>query len=128
MVQDFLAALCAAICLSPMIEFSPQQIKIIERLFAAGFQHVVIPPYENALCMRKGECVAVMTPVANGGLKLLAPPTYIVDGNFSVHLKRVGGNVFVWKKAELPATPERVRELESFRQELTEILELPPTQ
>jgi len=111
-----------------MIEFSPRQIKIIERLFAAGFQHVVIPPYENALCMRRGECVAVMTPVSNGGLKLLAPPAYIVDGNFSVHLKRASGDVFVWKKTELPATPERVRELESFRQELDEILELPPAQ
>ncbi len=111
-----------------MIEFSPQQIKIIERLFAAGFQHIVIPPYENALCMRKGECFAVMTPVQNGGLKLLAPPAYIVDGNFSVHLKRPGGDVFVWKKTEIPATPGRVAALEDFRRELQEILELPPAQ
>ncbi|HMI51401.1 MAG TPA: hypothetical protein VK525_07815 [Candidatus Saccharimonadales bacterium] len=123
-----MAAHCAAIGLLPMIEFSPQQIKIIERLFAVGFRHVVIPPYENALCMRKGECVAVMTPVMNGGLKLLAPSAYVVDGNFSVHLKRASGDVFVWKKTELSATPERVRELESFRKELDEILALPPAQ
>ena len=123
-----MAAHCAAIGFLPMIEFSPQQIKIIERLFAAGFRHVVIPPYENALCMRKGECVAVMTPVMNGGLKLLAPSAYVVDGNFSVHLKRASGDVFVWKKTELSATPERVRELESFRRELDEILKLPPAQ
>lgn len=111
-----------------MIEFSPQQIKTIERLFAAGFQHVVIPPYENALCMRKGECVAIVTPVVNGGLKLLAPPTYLVDGNFSVHLKRPSGDVFVWKKTEISATPARVAALECFRRELQEILELPLAQ
>jgi hypothetical protein len=35
--------------------------------------------------------------------------------------------VFVWKKAELPATEERREELESFRRELTDILELPQT-
>jgi hypothetical protein len=34
----------------------------------------------------------------------------------------------VWKKTELAATPERLQELESFRRELTEILEIAPTQ
>jgi hypothetical protein len=34
----------------------------------------------------------------------------------------------VWKKTELPATPERLQELESFRQELNGILQMPPTQ
>jgi uncharacterized protein YecT (DUF1311 family) len=47
-----------------------------------------------------------------------------VDGNFSVKLKRGSAEVFVWKKKEIEATPERVRELESFRKELQEILEL----
>jgi hypothetical protein len=41
---------------------------------------------------------------------------------------RGAGEVFVWKKTELPATPERLREVAAFRQELTDILELPPTQ
>jgi hypothetical protein len=31
--------------------------------------------------------------------------------------------VFVWKKIELPATPERLRELETFRGDLTGILD-----
>jgi hypothetical protein len=54
---------------------------------------------------------------------LLAAPTYIVDGNLSVKLKRGNGEVFVWKKTEIEATPERLKELESFRQEITSILE-----
>ena len=106
-----------------MVELSPRQMQVMERLFEAGFRPIAIPPYENALCMRKGDCVAALAPVPNEGWKLLAPPSYLVDGNFSVKLKRGPGEVFVWKKREVEATRERVRELESFRAELQEILE-----
>jgi hypothetical protein len=106
-----------------MPELTPQQMKVFERLFGAGFRPIAIPPYENALCVRRGECAAVLTPVPNGGLRMLAPATYIIDGNLSVKLKKGDGEVFVWKKREIEATPERLKELEAFRQELTSILE-----
>jgi hypothetical protein len=106
-----------------MVELSPQQMKIIERLFEAGFRPIAIPPYESALCMRKGDCAAVLAPVPNGGIKLLALPSYLVDGNLSVKLKRESGEVFVWKKKEINATPERLNDLESFRRELAGILQ-----
>jgi hypothetical protein len=109
------------------LQLSPQQIATLQRLVAAGFHPIAIPPYESALCMRKGECAVVLTPVPNGGLKVLAPASYLVDGNFGVRLKRGNGEVFVWKKSEIPATPARLEELEAFRRELMEILELPPT-
>jgi hypothetical protein len=106
-----------------MLELSPVQMKILEELFAAGFRPVAIPPYESALCVRRGDCAAVLSPIPNGGLRLLAPPAYIIDGNFSVKLRRGSRDVFVWKKTELDATPERLDELALFRQELTEQLE-----
>lgn len=111
-----------------MVELTPQQMQTLERLFEAGFRPVAIPPYESALCVRRGECAAVLSPVPNGGLKLLAPATFLVDGNLSVRLKRGAGEVFVWKKTEVPATPERLQKLELFRRELTGILDLPQTQ
>lgn len=103
-------------------------MQVMERLFEAGFRPIAIPPYESALCVKKGNCVAALAPVPNAGLKLLAPPSFMVDGNFSVKLKRGSGEVFVWKKREVEATPERLRELELFRTELQEILESPPKQ
>lgn len=103
-------------------------MQLMERLFEAGFRPIAIPPYESALCMKKGNCVAALAPVPNAGLKLLAPPSFLVDGNFSVKLKRGSGDVFVWKKKEVEATPERMRELDSFRSELQDILETPPKQ
>ncbi len=103
-------------------------MQVMERLFEAGFRPVAIPPYENALCIKKGECAAVLAPIPNGGLKLLALPSYLVDGNFSVKLKRGAREVFVWKRREVEAAPEKLRELETFRKELTEILDLPSNQ
>jgi hypothetical protein len=111
-----------------MLELTPQQMKVIERLFEAGFRPIAIPPYESALCMKKGDCAAVLSAVPEGGIKLLAPPSYLVDGNLSVKLKRGSREVFVWKKREMEATPERLKELESFRRELSEVLEMPGKQ
>jgi hypothetical protein len=103
-------------------------MELMERLIAAGFRPLAIPPYESALCMKKGGCAAILAPVPNGGLKLLAPPSYLVEGNLSVKLERDSGDVFVWKKKEVKATPEKLKELESFRRELAELLDMPPRQ
>lgn len=110
------------------MELTAQQMKVIERLFAAGFRPAIIPPYEKAVCIRRGDCAAVLNPTPSGGLQLLAPPSYVIDGNFSVKLKRDGGDVFVWKQKEIAATPERVKNLEEFRNELASILEEGPPQ
>ena len=100
------------------------QLRVVERLFAAGFRPIAIPPYESALIMHKGECAAVLGPVENGGLKLLVPVTILVDGNLSVRLNKTSGDVFVWKKKEVAATEEMLRELEEFRMELMGIMEV----
>jgi hypothetical protein len=111
-----------------MVELTPRQMQTLERLFAAGFRPIAIPPYESALCVRRGECAALLSPVANGGLKLLASPSYLLEGNLSVRVRKGANEVFVWKKKEIAVTPERLQELETFRKELTAILEQAPTQ
>jgi hypothetical protein len=111
-----------------MVELTPQQMQTLERLFAAGFRPIAIPPYESALCVRRGECAALLSPAANGGLRLLASPSYLLEGNLSVKVKKGASEVFVWKKKEIAATPERLGELETFRKELTAILEQAPRQ
>jgi len=106
------------------MELTQRQMGVVERLVGAGFQPMAIPPYERALCMRKGECVAMLGPAPNGGLQLLVPVTFLIEGNLSVKLKRGESEVFVWKGKELEATKERLRELDEFRKELVGILEL----
>jgi hypothetical protein len=106
------------------MELTEAQMRVVERLFGAGFRQIAIPPYESAVILHKGECAAVLGPVENGGLKLLVPVTILVDGNLSVRLKKGTGDVFVWKKKEVAATEERLRELEELRVELAGILEM----
>jgi len=106
-----------------MLELTQVQKEMLERLFEAGFRPIAIPPYENALCVHRGEYAAVLAAVENGGLRLLAPATVMVDGNLGVKLKRGKGDVFVWKQKEVAATEERLKELEKFREELARILE-----
>lgn len=109
--------------LGEMVELTQLQMETLERLLEAGFRPIAIPPYENALCVHRGEYAAVLAPVENGGLRLLAPATLMVDGNLSVKLKKASRDVFVWKKTEVAATEERLKELEKFREELVGILE-----
>jgi len=73
--------------------------------------------------VHRGEYAAVLAPVENGGLRLLAPATLMLDGNLSVKLKRGEGEVFVWKQKRVVATQERLNELEKFRTELAAALE-----
>lgn len=105
------------------MELTALQMETMERLFEAGFRPIAIAPYENALCVHRGEYAAVLAPVANGGLRLLAPVTVMVEGNLSVRLKKKNGDVFVWKGKEVAATEEMLRELGKFREELEGILE-----
>jgi hypothetical protein len=105
------------------MEFTQTQTEVLQHLFEAGFRPVAIPRYEKAFCVHRGECAALLAPIENGGLRLMAPVTLLVDGNLSVRLKKSSGDVFVWKKTELPATKERLTDLEKFRKELETILQ-----
>ena len=111
-----------------MFPLTARQMEVVERLFEAGMRPIAIPPYEKALCIHRGDSVALLAPVENGGLQLLAAPTLLIHGNLSVRIKRGNGEVFVFKKDERVATTELLKELETFRTELVGILELPTTQ
>lgn len=108
--------------MGPMPELTARQRQALDRLITAGFQFIAVPPYESALCVRQGNCAALLAPQQGGGLHLLAPPSFLIDGNFSVKISRRDGEWFVWKQKELDATPERRAELERFRSRLRELL------
>ncbi|MBI3671103.1 MAG: hypothetical protein HY237_15150 [Acidobacteria bacterium] len=105
-----------------MLEMTPQQIALLERLAAHGFEIVVFPLYSSAVGVRKGNCAALLQPVAGGAMKLFAEPCYLVGGNLSVRVRQGGKQWFVWKKKQLEATPERQAELDRFAAELSAML------
>jgi len=105
-----------------MQELTQKQMQVMKRLFEAGFRPIAIPPYESALCLRRGECAVVLAPVDGRGFRVLAPASFLVDEKFGVRLSRGGKEVFVFKQRELEATPERLHELAEFQKSLDGIL------
>jgi hypothetical protein len=105
-----------------VLELSPKQIGILEKIAALGFAIVAFPLYASAVGVRKGNCAALLMPASNGGMKLLGEACWLVNGNLSVRVWRGGEELFVWKKQEIEATSERLAEVAAFRKELEDLL------
>lgn len=101
-----------------MLELTPEQIALLERLSAQGFQVVAYPLYPSTVGVRKGNCAALLRPTEGGRLRLYGEPSYLVEGNLTVRVTRAGRQWFVWKKKQVEATPEGMGELERFAEEL----------
>jgi hypothetical protein len=105
-----------------MLELSPIQIAILERIARRGFTIVAFPLYGSAAGVRRGDCAALLAPISGAGMKILGEPSWLVAGNLSVRVRRNGCDVFVWKKEQVQVTPERLVELATFRSDLEGIL------
>lgn len=106
----------------PAMELTPQQIRILERLQDRRLQIVAFPMYANHIGVRKGNCAALLVPVADGGFTVFGSPAYLIGGNLSVSVERDGQKWFVWKKERVEATPARLAELAQFASELADCL------
>jgi hypothetical protein len=104
------------------MDLSPRQAEILERLDREGFQVVAFPMYAQYVGVRKGNCAALLAPLLKDGFTVFGAPTYMVGENLGAHVKHPDGEWFVWKNDRVPATPERVSELEQFSAELTAAL------
>ncbi len=105
-----------------MLELTPEQLSLLERLGGQGFQVVAYPLYANTVGVKKGNCAALLGPAEGGGFRVFGEPSYLVEGNFAVRCTRGGRHWFVWKKKQVEATPQRLGELEHFAKELARAL------
>jgi hypothetical protein len=105
-----------------VLELSPKQIGILEKIAAHGFAIVAFPLYASAVGVRKGNCAALLVPAPNGSMMFLGEPCWLLDGNLTVRVQRGGLQLFVWKKQEIEATFERLAEVAGFRKEIEDLL------
>jgi hypothetical protein len=105
-----------------VLELTPPQIAVLEKLHNRGFQFVAFPLYASYVGVRKGNCATLLAPVAGGGMRVFGEPSFLVESNLSVRVLREGKPFFVWKQNSLAATPEREDELRRFAAELGELL------
>jgi len=101
------------------VELTPQQIDILKRLHARGFEIVAFPMYASHVGVRKGNCAALLTPTIAGSFQLFGSPSYLIAGNFSVRVTREGRVWYAWKKEKIEVTAERLAELARFSEELS---------
>jgi hypothetical protein len=94
------------------MNLSRGQAEILERLDHHGFQIVAFPMYAQYVGVRKGHCAALLAPLLKEGFTIFGAATYMVGDNLGARVTHQDGEWFVWKKDRVPATPERVSELE----------------
>ncbi len=88
-----------------------------------GFAIVAFPLYANYVGIRRGNCGALLAPVAPGLFQIFKDPAYLISGNLTVPIMRSGKEWYVWKKETLEATEARRSELKQFASELSSLLE-----
>jgi hypothetical protein len=104
------------------MDLTPKQAALLQRLHSLGFEFVAFPIYPNHIGIRKGNCAALLAPVASDTFRVFTEPAYLVEGNLSAKIRLDGHEYYIWKKQKLEATPARRAELEEFASELTEAL------
>lgn len=105
-----------------MLELTPQQMTVLERLRQRGFAFAAFPLYASYIGVKKGNCAALLAAQDGATMKVYGEASYLVGGQLSVRVQRNGREFFVWKKNEVEATPDRQAELARFRAELDELL------
>lgn len=105
-----------------MLDLSPQQIALLERIARSGFTIVAFPLYASSAGVRRGNCAALLAPVPQGGMRFFGEPCWMVGDNLSVRARRDSRDLFAWKKQEVEATAERLAALADFRRDLEKLL------
>ena len=97
----------------------PDSAEILQNLYAAGFDIQSFERFPRAIGVSKGECIALLEPDANTGLRILGRPGWKIDDAIGVLTSHEGRPVFQWKNQIVEATAERVKMLQEFERELT---------
>jgi hypothetical protein len=93
----------------------------LQTIYLAGFELETFEMFASSMGLTKGHCIA-MAEATPEGLKLIGQPGWRMGRLLGVLVTRDGKRVFQAKSELVEATPERLSELESFRQELERLL------
>lgn len=93
----------------------------LQRIYLAGFELQTYDRFPKAIGVVKGNCVALMTATASG-LTTIGTPGWRIGEVLGVLVEKNGRKVFQAKSEEIEATPERLAELKTFEEELSQLL------
>ncbi len=93
----------------------------LQKIYLAGFELQTFDRFPKAIGVTKGNCVALLTPTPTG-LTTIGAPGWKMGEVLGVLTEVNGRKVFQAKSEIVEATPERLQELDRFRQELHQLL------
>ena len=104
-----------------IVELTPAQISMLERILNAGFGFVTVERAERYLGVEREGFVALLEP-ADGRIKLFGQVGYLMSTGIGMLVEGRGGKCFVRHDQSLRATPEMLAGYEKFKKELKEIV------
>ena len=99
------------------MDFTPAQIKTLERLLAGGFQFVTFEKYPRFVGVERDGFVSLLEP-AGGRLTPFGSPGYLFGSEIGVLLQRNDEKVFVCHKQEVAATDQMLQQYDQFKVDL----------
>ena len=99
----------------------PDSAEQLQRLYLAGFELQTFERYPKCIGVMRENCVALLVPGVDG-LQVLGTPGWRMGEVMGVLTEREGSKVFQAKNEIVEATPERIEELQKFRDELKDLL------
>ena len=93
-------------------------MEILENLLEQGFTFRSFPAYPRHMAVEKYNCVALLEPAPEGGVRQFSSAGYLVDGQIALLIERQGRRMFVHKSKQVEAAGEPLENFERFLNEL----------
>jgi hypothetical protein len=102
----------------------PDSAEQLQRLYVAGFELQTFDRYPKCIGVIRDNCIALLVPGVDG-LQVLGTPGWRMGEVMGVLTEREGRQVFQAKSEFVEATPERLKALQNFREDLAKFLHPP---
>jgi hypothetical protein len=89
----------------------------LQRLYLAGFELQTFERFPNAVGVIRQDCIVLMLPTPQG-LQMIGTPGWRVGEVIGVLIEKEGRQVFQNKEQVVEATPQKLAELDRFRQDV----------
>jgi hypothetical protein len=99
----------------------PDPAEQLQQIYVAGFELKVFDRFPKCVGVVRDNCIALLVPAADG-LQMLGTPGWQLGEAIGVLVEVGGRRVFQAKQEIVEATPERLAELDRFREDLRRLL------
>ena len=93
----------------------------LQRIYLAGFELQTFDRFPKCIGVVRDGCIALLVPGIDG-LQILGTPGWRMGEAIGVLVERDGRQVFQNKNETIEATPERLKLLQTFKEDLEMLL------